>query len=61
MRRDGGKGDRKRPLVISEKQFESNWDAIFKKPYEPLKDGQDQKVVSKEIAAEIDKALGIER
>lgn len=61
MRRDGGKGDRKRPLVISEKQFESNWDAIFNKPYEPLKDGQDQKVVSKEIAAEIDKALGIER
>ena len=61
MRRDGGKGDRKRPLVISEKQFESNWDAIFNKPYEPLKDGQDQKVVSKEIADAIDKALGIER
>lgn len=29
--RDGGKGDRKRPLVIPEEQFNKNWDAIFKK------------------------------
>jgi hypothetical protein len=29
--RDGGKGDRKRPLVVSEEQFNNNWDAIFKK------------------------------
>ena len=28
--RDGGKGDRKRPLVIPEEQFNKNWDAIFK-------------------------------
>ena len=27
---DGGKGDRKRPLVIPEEQFNANWDAIFK-------------------------------
>jgi len=61
MRRDGGKGDRKRPLTVPKEQFESNWDAIFNKPYVPLKDEQDQKVVSKEIAEEIDKALGIKR
>ena len=29
--RDGGKGDRKRPLVIPKEQFNKNWDAIFKK------------------------------
>jgi hypothetical protein len=29
--RDGGKGDRKRPLVIDEQQFNANWDAIFNK------------------------------
>ena len=29
MSRDGGKGDRKRPLVISEEQFNTNWDSIF--------------------------------
>ena len=28
--RDGGKGDRKRPLVIPEEQFNANWDTIFK-------------------------------
>ena len=37
MNRDGGKGDRKRPLVIPEEQFNANWDAIFKKPT-PLAD-----------------------
>jgi hypothetical protein len=29
--RDGGKGDVRRPLVVSEEQFNNNWDAIFKK------------------------------
>ena len=29
--RDGGKGDRQRPLGIDEEKFASNWDAIFKK------------------------------
>lgn len=29
--RDGGKGDRQRPLGIPEEQFASNWDQIFKK------------------------------
>jgi len=33
----GRKGDRHRPLVIPKEQFESNWDAIFKKP-NPLAD-----------------------
>lgn len=27
--RDGGKGDIRRPLVISEEQFNNNWDLIF--------------------------------
>lgn len=30
MRRDGGKGDKPRP-VPDRKKFEDNWDAIFKK------------------------------
>lgn len=29
--RDGGKGDRQRPLGVPKEQFESNWDAIFGK------------------------------
>jgi hypothetical protein len=29
--RDNGKGDKRRPLVIPEEQFNNNWDAIFKK------------------------------
>jgi hypothetical protein len=35
--RDGGKGDKQRPLGVPKEQFESNWDAIFKKP-NPLAD-----------------------
>lgn len=27
--RDGGKGDKRRPLSIDEKQFENNWEKIF--------------------------------
>ena len=34
--RDGGKGDTPRPIQDKEK-FDSNWDAIFKKP-NPLAD-----------------------
>jgi hypothetical protein len=34
--RDGGKGDKRRPLVIPEEQFNAQWDAIFgKKKPEP--------------------------
>jgi len=29
--RDGGKGDRQRPLGVPKEQFESNWDTIFNK------------------------------
>ena len=36
--RDGGKGDRKRPLVIPEEQFNAQWDAIFGKKPTPLAD-----------------------
>lgn len=27
--RDGGKGDLKRPLVVSEEEFANNWEKIF--------------------------------
>ena len=27
----GGKGDKRRPLVVDEEQFNNNWDAIFGK------------------------------
>ena len=30
--RDGGKGDKRRPLSVPEEQFNNNWDAIFKTP-----------------------------
>jgi hypothetical protein len=45
--RDGGKGDRQRPLSVPKEQFENNWDAIFKKP-------QDFFDKAKEIAKQID-------
>jgi hypothetical protein len=32
---DGGKGDAPRPLSVPLKQFNDNWDAIFKKKPEP--------------------------
>jgi len=35
--RDGGKGDKQRPLGVPPEQFNSNWDSIFKKP-NPLAD-----------------------
>jgi hypothetical protein len=28
--RDGGKGDLKRPLVVSEEEFANSWERIFK-------------------------------
>jgi hypothetical protein len=39
--RDGGKGDKQRPLTVPKEQFENNWDAIFGKkkhvrPCQPL-------------------------
>lgn len=34
--RDGGKGDLKRPLVVTEEQFNNNWDAIFGKKNDEL-------------------------
>jgi len=45
--RDGGKGDRRRKLVVPEEQFNANWDTIFKKP-------QDFFDKAKEIAKQID-------
>jgi hypothetical protein len=37
MREGGGKGDKQRPLGISEEQFNNNWNEIFNKP-NPLAD-----------------------
>ena len=34
--RDGGKGDKQRPLVVPEEQFNTNWDTIFKNKQEPI-------------------------
>jgi DNA-directed RNA polymerase specialized sigma24 family protein len=36
--RDGGKGDKKRKLVVTDEVFESNWDAIFKKDNHSIKE-----------------------
>ena len=32
---DGGKGDAPRPFSVPQKEFDKNWDAIFKKKPEP--------------------------
>jgi hypothetical protein len=32
---DGGKGDKRRPLVVPKEVFESNWDLIFGKKKKP--------------------------
>jgi len=44
MSRDGGKGDKQRPLGVPKEQFENNWDAIFKKipTLEELKKQQEE-------------------
>ena len=39
--RDGGKGDRQRPIKDKE-QFDKNWDSIFKKESDELEDYQKQ-------------------
>ena len=36
--RDGGKGDRQRPLTVPKEQFENNWDTIFKTPKQQYED-----------------------
>jgi len=36
--RDGGKGDKARPLSVPLEKFDNNWDAIFKKKPEPIMD-----------------------
>ena len=32
--RDGGKGDKPRPLSVPMEEFDNRWDLIFKKPKE---------------------------
>lgn len=42
---DGGKGDKQRPLAVSEEQFSNNWDTIFKKPVKTYTGGTPQYVL----------------
>lgn len=35
---DGGKGDTPRPLSVPKEKFDSNWNAIFKKQPDKVKD-----------------------
>lgn len=35
---DGGKGDTPRPLSVPKEKFDKNWDAIFKKQPDKVKD-----------------------
>lgn len=42
-KRDGGKGDKQRPLGVPEEQFSKNWDAIFKKGIPTLKELEKQR------------------
>ena len=39
---DGGKGSKPRPISVPREQFDSNWDAIFKKP-KKKKEKKDEK------------------
>ena len=36
--RDGGKGDKRRPLAVPEEQFNNNWDSIFNA--QPKREGE---------------------
>lgn len=50
--RDGGKGDRKRKLVVPEEVFNSNWETIFgKKEKKMLEDAVDKR--AKELIDEV--------
>jgi hypothetical protein len=44
--RDGGKGDKPRPLGVSLEQYDNNWDAIFKKPVKTYTGGKAHKVLA---------------
>jgi len=35
---DGGKGSKPRPFSVDQKTFDDNWDKIFKKEKDPLKE-----------------------
>jgi hypothetical protein len=48
---DGGKGDRRRKLVVPEEQFNANWDTIFKKPVKTSKEFFDK---ARDVAKQLD-------
>ena len=55
--RDGGKGDRRRKLVVPEEVFNSNWDSIFgKKEKKILEDSMDGR--AKELMKEVKELIG---
>ena len=41
--RDGGKGDRQRPLGVPKEQFENNWEKIFKNGIPTLEELDEQR------------------
>ena len=41
----GGKGSKPRPLSVPRKQFEDNWDKIFKKPVKTYAGGKPHYIV----------------
>ena len=53
--RDGGKGDKQRPLGVPMEQFDNNWDAIFKQKKQ-LEDAMDKR--AKELMQEVKELIG---
>ena len=48
--RDGGKGDKQRPLGVSEEQFNNNWDTIFKNGTPTLAELEKQREEARQFA-----------
>jgi hypothetical protein len=44
--RDGGKGDSQRPLGVPLKEFDNNWDAIFKRNKNEFHDTSSERIES---------------
>jgi hypothetical protein len=45
---DGGKGSAPRPYSVSKEKFDQNWNAIFGKKEEPVKEEQKEQEKEKE-------------
>lgn len=58
--RDGGKGDKPRPLGVSMEQFDNNWNSIFKNKEKPVKTyagGKPNYVITKEQNDALEKLI----